>query len=147
MQLSSHFSLEELTFSQTASRSGIANVPSVPDIENLRRLCVTVLEPARTLLGVPLHVDSGYRSAILNKLVGGALTSAHMEGRAADVVPIGISLLDAFARLRASSIPFDQVILECQAWIHLSVSEPAVDGRREALLASGTPGHWSYVNA
>lgn len=143
--LSDHFTLEELTFSQAALRKGIDNTPSAPDIDNLRRLCATVLEPVRALLGVPLHVDSGYRSAILNNLVGGAVTSAHMDGRAADVVPVGMSIMDAFAKVHASDIPYDQIIIECNAWIHLSVADEGQPTRRMAMTASGTPGHWTYT--
>lgn len=149
MQLSNHFTLAELTFSQTALRKGIDNTPSAHDVDNLRRLCADVLEPVRILLGVPLHVDSGYRSPIINQLVGGAATSAHLRGRAADVIPIGMSLHDAFAKIRASAIPFDQVIQECgpTGWIHLSIVDEGMPIRREALVASGGPGHWTYQNA
>lgn len=144
MNLSQHFSLDELVFSQSALRKGIDNTPSAESIANLKRLCELVLEPARALLAVPLHVDSGYRSPILNNLVGGAPTSAHMDGRAADVVPIGMDLPNAFALIRASEIPFDQAIIECNAWIHLSIGFEGQPTRRMAMTASGGPGHWVY---
>ena len=143
-QLSPHFSLEELTFSQAALRKGIDNTPSAPDVDNLRRLCTTVLEPLRDLLAVPLHVDSGYRSAILNTLVGGAVTSAHMEGRAADIVPIGMSIHDAFAKIHAANLPTDQTITECNAWIHVAIADEGQPTRRLFMTATGTPGHWVY---
>lgn len=144
-QLSPHFALEELTFSQAALRKGIDNTPSLPDIDNLRRLCTLVLEPVHALLSVPLHVDSGYRSPILNNLVGGAVTSAHMEGRAADIVPIGMDLTAAFAAIRASTIPFDRIILECNAWLHLQIADTDEPTRHLAETASGGPGHWVYT--
>lgn len=111
---------------------------------NLVRLCETLLEPARELLGVPLHVDSGYRCPALNAAVCGAKGSAHMDGRAADVVPMGLYLRDAFDRLRKSELPYDQIILECGAWIHLAIARTGVDPRREALEASKTPTGWHY---
>src|SRR5207245_2687878 len=91
-QLSEHFSLEELTFSQIAARTGVNNDPSANPIimANLTRLCETLLEPARLILGVPLHIDSGYRSRFVNDQVGGATNSAHIDGRAADLIPIGL---------------------------------------------------------
>jgi zinc D-Ala-D-Ala carboxypeptidase len=144
MQLSEHFSLAELTFSQTALRKGIDNTPPVIELENLRRLCWLILEPLRTLWAVPIRIDSGYRSPILNNLVGGAPTSAHMDGRAADLVPIGLDLTQAFAAIRNSQLPFDQLIIECNAWIHVAIADEGQPIRKVAMMASGSPGHWVY---
>lgn len=77
MNLSEHFTLEEMTFSQTAVRNGISNQPGAAEIENLKALCANVLEPLRALAGRPLHINSGYRSAELNRRIGGAATSQH----------------------------------------------------------------------
>ena len=141
MRLSEHFTLEELTFSQFASRRGINNDPSLAIIAALTDLCTTLLEPARALFDQPFHVDSGYRSDALNAAVGGSATSEHMLGHAADVIPQGVTLQQAFDTIRLSNLPYDQVIIECNAWIHLGMS--AIP-RRQALTASGSPGHWSY---
>lgn len=62
MNLSANFALEEMLRSQTALRLGIENTPSDAQVLELKRLCDTLLEPARLLFGVPLQVDSGYRS-------------------------------------------------------------------------------------
>jgi hypothetical protein len=141
--LSPHFTLAELTFSQVAARKGIDNVPSTERIENLGQLCSVLLEPIRTLLGVPLHVDSGYRSVEVNAAVGGATKSAHVEGRAADIIPIGMDLQEAFDLIRRSDLPFDQVIAECgPAWIHVAI---AAIPRRQVLSCWGSPGNWHYV--
>ena len=113
-------------------------------MDNLRRLCETVLEPVRTLLSVPLHVDSGYRSPILNNLIGGASSSAHMDGRAADIVPIGMSIQEAFAKIRAADLPLDQCIEEAGAWLHLSIADEGQPIRRQYMTASGSPGRWIY---
>ena len=147
VNVSEHFTLEELTFSQAALRSGIDNTPPPDALNNLRLLSTGLLEPVRTLLWVPLHVDSGYRSPAINHLVGGAVNSAHLDGRAADIIPVGLSLKDAFNALYNSALPFDQLILECNAWLHLSVPEVGKEARRQALLASGGPGNWHYVTA
>lgn len=144
MNLSEHFTLGELTRSQTALRKGVNNTPNDAQRANLERLCVVLLEPIRALLGVPLQIDSGYRSAVINTLVGGAAHSAHLDGRAADVIPLGMSLEQAFQSIRSSSLPFDQLIIECGIWLHVSI--PPVNGqpRREVLAATGSPGNWSY---
>lgn len=142
--LSDHFSLEEMVFSQIAARSGLDNTPTPAQIANLTRLCETVLEPTRVLLGLPLHIDSGFRSAALNLKVGGARSSAHMEGLAADF-KVGMPLTTAFDQLRRSaSIPYDQCIFECAAWIHISIAPSGQLPRREALTAAGRPGSWKY---
>jgi len=145
--LSPHFSLEELTFSQIALRRGIINTPNEAQIGALTRLCVTLLEPARTLLGVHLHVDSGFRNPEVNRLVGStAPHSAHLDGRGADIIPIGMDLHDAFALVRASSLPFDQLIIECNAWLHLAIADTDEPTRRDCLTCTGTPGHWTYTH-
>ena len=146
-QISAHFTLEELTFSQAALRQGMDNAPPADAVENLGRLCSALLEPIRMLLAVPVHVDSGYRSPAVNAAVGGAKDSAHMTGRAADLVPIGMDLHAAFDAIRNSSLPFDQVIAECNAWIHVAIAADGHEPRRQALAAWGSPGNWHYVEA
>lgn len=85
LMLSEHFSLEELTYSATAKAMGIVNCPSSCEIDNLRFLCQEVLEPARKILGEPIHVTSGYRCLALNRAVGGVAQSYHVRGLAADL--------------------------------------------------------------
>ena len=83
--LSPHFSLMEMTDSQTAVKRGIANVPSEQEIENLRRLCQGTLEPLREALGLPIIITSGYRCKALNNILGrSSKHSQHMAGCAAD---------------------------------------------------------------
>ena len=80
-----HFTIEELTHSDTAIGHGIANNPGAVERENLRRLAERVLDPARERLGAPIYVNSGYRNCAVNRLVGGARRSYHLQGRAADL--------------------------------------------------------------
>lgn len=134
LELTPHFSLQELTHSDVAVRRGLDNAPNPGEVANLRRLCETVLEPTRWLLGVPLRVNSGFRAPAVNAAVGGKQNSAHLHGRACDFVPIGMDLGEAFLMIRQSSIPYDQVILEFNTWIHLAVSKAGVDPRRQALV-------------
>lgn len=144
MNLSTHFSYDELTFSEVALRQGIGNTPTSEAIVNLTAVAEWLLEPIRSLLNVPLHINSGYRSPAVNRLVGGAADSAHLQGRAADFVPIGFGRKDAFELIRLSKLPFDQVIFECAAWIHVSIAPEGSEPRREALTATGHPGAWRY---
>lgn len=86
MQLSEHFTLEELTRSDTAKRLRIMNEPSQTELKNLQILCQQVLEPARNVVGKPLVITSGYRCKQLNRAVGGVANSYHIQGRAADIL-------------------------------------------------------------
>lgn len=146
MNLSEHFTVEEMTFSETALRHGLDNSPPDSAVENLKRLCAELLEPARALLGdVPFHVTSGYRALPVNALVGGVSNSAHLTGRACDFIPQGPDLRAAFDLIRQSELPYDQVIYECAAWIHLAVAADGVPIRRQALAAvRGADGRFSY---
>ena len=145
MQLSPHFTLEGLSRSDVATRRGMDNTPNAGEADNLQRLCDELLEPAQEVLGVSLTINSGFRSPALNAIVGGSTRSAHMDGRAADLVPEGVDLTVAFNVLRKSTLPYDQIIIECNAWLHLAIARTGVTPRREALKASGGPGAWQYV--
>lgn len=82
---SEHFSYHEMTYSPTAKRLGIANAPDAEAIDNLKRLCDTVLEPIRARYGKPIVITSGYRSNKLNTAIGGAKNSDHKFGAACDM--------------------------------------------------------------
>ena len=82
-----HFKIEEFTYSITAQHLGIDNTPSKEAVTNLERLVSRVLDPLREAWGSPIIVTSGYRCEELNKRVGGARTSYHLRGMAADIRP------------------------------------------------------------
>ena len=85
MMLSEHFSVSELIASATAWSLHIVNLPGDIELANLRFLCQEVLEPARKVMGEPIHVTSGYRCLALNRAVGGVAQSYHVRGLAADL--------------------------------------------------------------
>ena len=132
MKLSQHFTLEELTFSQTASRLSINNEPGQEELGNLKGLA-NFLEVIRMKIGEPIFVSSGFRSERLNDKIGGSRTSAHMEGRAADIVAPNFGTPRELAELIvALDLEFDQVILEFDRWVHVAVAEKP---RHEILTA------------
>lgn len=119
MQLTEHFSLEELVHSSTAIRLGIDNTPPDEILPNLKVLAQG-LERVRSVLGHPIHIDSGYRCEILNAAVRGSKTSAHMQGWAADFIcPAFGTPLEIVKVIVGSGIAFDQCIQE-GTWVHLS---------------------------
>lgn len=120
MNLSNSFSLEQLTFSETAVRKDIPNVPNDEQIQNLTELAQS-LERVQSLLGHPLHISSTFRSPKVNAAIGGSVTSAHMEGYASDFTCEAFgSPLEVCKAIAESEIPFDQIIYEYKSWCHFS---------------------------
>ena len=137
-----HFTVAELTRTDT----GLPNEPDGVQWSNLVRLVADILEPAREIVG-PLRVNSAFRSRAVNDAIGGANRSQHMQGEAADVVPLHAGLERAFNDLKFSQIPYDQLILE-PTWIHISVAPVASIPRRQTLRAyRGNDGAMRYVVA
>jgi hypothetical protein len=148
MQLTQHFDLEELTKSQTGDRLGIDNVPAAAALDSLMVLCARVLEPVRAHYG-PVFINSGYRCPDLNKAVGGASTSQHCLGQAADIEVPGVANGDLAAWVVAN-LDFDQVILECyrkgqpnSGWVHVSYKTSG--NRKEQLTAAVSSGKMVYT--
>lgn len=141
MNLSKHFTLEELTFSQTAARLGIDNTPDSDTLSNLRGLS-NFLEVIREKIKRPIYITSGYRSIELNKKIGGSKTSAHISGLAADIVaPSYGTPADLAEVIAALDLEFDQLILEFGKWVHVSVSE---NPRNQMLTAINTSNGVKY---
>jgi zinc D-Ala-D-Ala carboxypeptidase len=120
-RLSENFTLDEFTRSDVAIKLGIINEPGEKEIEALRVLVNRTIQPLRDKLGIPIHINSGYRCPELNKAVGGVPTSQHQKGEAADLSIDGKAnnILDA---LENNDIPFDQAILyRKQNFLHVSL--------------------------
>lgn len=137
MQLTEHFSLEELIASHTAVRLGIDNTPPASLMPNLHVLAAG-LERVRTALhGRPIHVNSGYRSLALNTKIGGAKHSRHIDGLAADLIcPAFGSPLAVCRAIAAAGLKPDQVIHEFGQWCHVSFVAPGGAPRGELLTIS-----------
>ena len=141
MSLSPHFSLAELIASQVATRKGIDNTPAPAIVANLTRLAA-LLEQVRALVGAPIAISSGYRSPALNKAVGGAASSAHVLGLAADISTAKLTPKALALLIRQSDIAFDQLIYE-GTWVHIGLLTGAP--RRQVLTAKFASGGVSYV--
>lgn len=111
-----------MIFSHTAERKGWSNQPKGEALDNLKKTA-ELLEAIRTVVGVPIFVTSGYRSLQVNQHIGGAVNSAHMDGRAADIVAPPFTAYDLAERIVISKIPFDKVILEFGRWVHVQWSD------------------------
>lgn len=138
------FTIDDLLRSETALRHGLDNDPTEAQELNLVRLLEEFLPQVCSVCGVDgqnvsIHINSGFRSIAVNKLVGGAKNSAHMDGRAVDFVIKGRDLWKSYMDLYHSSIPFDQLIFECNSWIHLGIAKIGDTPRREGLVAERKP--------
>lgn len=133
MRLSPHFTLDELTRSDTASARGIDNTPGPAHLANLQRLAET-LEQVRALLGHPMLISSGYRSPALNRAIpNSSSTSDHSNGLAADFTSPRFGTVRKICEaIIASGIKFDQLIYEqgSTKWVHIGIG-PRM--RREVL--------------
>lgn len=147
VQLSPHFSLSEFTRSQAAVRLGREVVVEAGSevFGNLGRLCLTVLEPLRIIVGEPVVILSGFRPEWLNSLVGGSRTSDHLLGLAADLVVPGRTPLEVCELVRGAGLPFRQCIHEFGRWCHLSAPRAGEEPRRECLTARSQNGRTSYL--
>lgn len=139
MQLTPHFSLDELTRSDTAKRLDIRNEPNDVQIANLHTLAEG-LEQVRTKLNSnPIWVTSGFRSMDLNRVIKSKDTSYHTYGLAADFTCPGYGDVHQVMRTLAnSSIEFDQLILEHGAWIHIAFPKGTDTPRRQMLRISNS---------
>jgi len=147
MHLTPHFSFAEMTRTDT----GLENDPPVSAGANLVRLCEEVLEPVRALLGAPLVIHSGYRSPEVNRAVGGAWDSSHLEGRACDFHPANDNHIRLeFDKIMLSKIPYDVLRLEHKSgryWIHAEIPELGFPPRLIAKTAVWGENGMQYKDA
>lgn len=133
-----YFTINELTYSSTAVARGIDNTPNAEQEQNLRALCISMLDKIREKYGKPIKVSSGFRSPALNKAVGGASNSQHLTGMAADLVPAnGFGSVDEIFNAARAVGGYDQLIIEENSkgsrWVHVSYN--AKGGQRGEVLA------------
>ena len=132
MNLSTHFTLDELT--HTDHRE-LDNTPNQDEISNLQRLA-NFLEEVKTVLGgKPIMVNSAFRSKQVNDAVGSKDTSQHRIGCAADIRVPSMTPDQVVRAVIASGIGYDQVIREFDRWTHISI--PNQEGgtpRKQALI-------------
>ena len=106
-----------------ATKKKIPNEPDEEVTSNLMALIYNILEPARTRLGVPIIVTSGYRCEKLNKAVGGVANSQHIKGQAADLVCTKradkLALFDILATMDVDQLLFETNKAGTQ-WVHVS---------------------------
>jgi hypothetical protein len=143
IMLSPHFTLDEFTASQTAAREGIPNTPDAAALANLKKTAET-MEKVRTLCGnKPVIISSGYRGPQLNAAVGGASSSAHCYGLAADFTIPGFGDPHAICKAIEPHLKewnIDQLIYEYASWVHLGLAIPPSTVARNQTLTINNSG-------
>jgi hypothetical protein len=124
--LSEHFTIKELTYSDTAIRLGIDNSATDEVLVNLQNVCQFILEPVRNYFNKPITITSGYRSPELCKAIGSSVTSQHTFGQAVDFEILGIPNKEVSDWI-VNHLDYDQCILEFwkaeepnSGWVHCS---------------------------
>jgi putative chitinase len=130
MNLTLHFTLEELTITDHRE---LENTPNETELANLKRLA-EFLETVKTVLGgKPIMVNSAFRSKAVNDAVGSKDTSQHRIGCAADIRVPGLTPDEVVKAIIASGIGYDQVIREFDRWTHISIPNAGAP-RKQALI-------------
>jgi hypothetical protein len=141
MNLTQHFTLEELT--HTDHRE-FDNTPNDAELENIKRLAEFLEEVKAALGGKPVMVNSAFRSKQVNDAVGSKDTSQHRIGCAVDIRVPGLKPDEVVKTIIASGLPYDQVIREFDRWTHVSIpNDPTRAPRKQALIIdkAGTRGY------
>lgn len=142
MQLTPNFTLAEFTRSAKAQALGLDNTPTAAAKANLQRTA-QMLERVRAHLGVPITITSGYRGPVLNKCVGGATSSDHLQGMAADVLAPRFGTPYEVAKALAphlQALGIGQIIYEKSGrseWVHLSTRVPEKPANRVITIVVG----------
>jgi len=122
MNLSEHFTLDELT--HTDHRE-FDNVPNESELANLKRLAAFLETVKSAIGGKPIIVNSAFRCKEVNDAVGSSDKSQHRLGCAADIRVPQMSPDEVVKAIIAAGLPFDQVIREFDRWTHVSIPNTA----------------------
>jgi zinc D-Ala-D-Ala carboxypeptidase len=133
-KISEHITFYEATYSPTAIRKGITNIPTPEVLERMKVVAVACFEPLRKWYGKAIKINSFFRSTLLNTEVGGSLTSGHVKGDSIDMDAGSKEENKKIFEWCKANLKFDQLINEFDySWIHISFR--LGDNRNESLKA------------
>jgi zinc D-Ala-D-Ala carboxypeptidase len=142
MNLTQHFTLEELT--HTDHRE-FDNTPNETELENLKRLAAFLEEVKTVLGGRPVMVNSAFRSKQVNDAVGSRDSSQHRIGCAVDIRIPELTPDQVVQAIKASDLPYDQLIREFDRWTHVSIPNIAGGEPRKQVLIIDKQGTRNYA--
>jgi len=136
MQLSEHFTLDELT--HTDHRE-FDNVPNESELANLKRLAAFLETVKSAIGGKPIIVNSAFRCKQVNDAVGSSDKSQHRVGCAADIRVPQMTPDEVVRAIIAANLPYDQCIREFDRWTHVSIpNTPEAKPRNQKLIIDKT---------
>jgi zinc D-Ala-D-Ala carboxypeptidase len=132
--ISKHISLKESTFSATATRLGIDNIPTSEHLICMKLVAEKCFEPLREWYKKPIRINSFYRGSKLNKAVKGSLSSQHCKGEAIDMDAGSIEENKKLFEWCKANLDFDQLINEYNfSWVHISYTNKK-QNRKQILV-------------
>ena len=132
MNLTEHFTLEELT---TTDHREFDNTPNASEIANLTRLADFLEQVREAVGGKPVMVNSAFRSKQVNDAVGSKDTSQHRVGCAADIRVPGMTPDQVVKAIMAAGLAYEQLIREFDRWTHISIpNDPKGKPRGQVLI-------------
>ena len=163
MNLSAHFTKEELIYSDTAKKYKINNEPNDKELKTLIHTCEYFLEPLRALLNEEykeykgqkvkccvIKITSGFRCLAVNKKVGSSNNSQHVTGEAVDfdvilvlengkrvTLPHNETYTFIKHKIKKGDLSADQVICETSGgayWVHASFKSSGASANRKQFM-------------
>ena len=132
MNLTEHFTLEELTITDHRE---FKNEPNPSEIANLQRLAELLEQVKVAIGGKPVMVNSAFRCKEVNDAVGSKDTSQHRLGCAADIRVPGMTPDAVVKAIMAAGLAYDQLIREFDRWTHISIpNDPNGKPRGQTLI-------------
>jgi len=141
MNLSPHFTFEELTFTDHRE---FDNTPNEQELENLKRLALFLEEIKKLLGNKTIIVNSAFRSEQVNAAVGSKDTSQHRKGCAADIRVPEMTPDEVVTAIMKSDLSYDQVIREFDRWTHVSIPNNVDAKPRKMALIIDKQGTKTY---
>jgi len=163
-QISEHIAFDEVIRSQTATRLGLTNRPNFRQMTVIKNLVDKFFQPLRWELGVPIKVNSFYRSKRLNKMIGGSSRSDHMVRSNVAAIDMddtysqkyGVYNRDIFLYIQRN-MPYYKLIWEYDdkrtpngktspKWVHVSFGmDPQQNEERNTYYTNGN-GYHEFVD-
>lgn len=140
-----NFAPNEFLKSETAEEFKIDNIPNLAQL-TAGMVLADKMQELRDAIAKPFEITSGFRSAALNKAVGGSRTSWHMQFLACDFNIEGMEPHEAVLAIKASNVSVDKVFVE-RGCVHMQTCINDAQNRNFYGTAfKNKKGEWVVLN-
>lgn len=136
-KVSKYFTVKEMLYLPSWSRMANESDGLDDQIKNNLIDLANAMDVVREFFGKPINVHVTYRPTAYNKAIGGALRSAHSEGKACDFDVAGLSCDEARKQINDAGMlekwqmrMEDISALTSRGWVHLDRRQPPAGGHR-----------------